>query len=78
MNQHTEYLKDDEGNQLLSHYKITTNKFGQKITVPVVDIRDGIVYRMMATSMVKINNRSKWITPTEYHRSYKPKQHKHI
>jgi len=78
MNQRTEYLKDDEGNHLLSHYRITTNKFDQTVAVPVVDIRDGIAYRMMATDMAKTNNRSKWITYTEYHRSFKPKQHKHI
>ena len=56
-----------------SHYRETTNKYGQKIQVPVIDVRDGIAERMMATLMTKANNRSKYITYNEYHRSHKPK-----
>jgi monomeric isocitrate dehydrogenase len=56
-----------------SHYKETINKYGQKIQVPVVDVRDGIAERMVGTAMNKSSNRSKYITYTEYHRSYKPK-----
>lgn len=74
MNQRIEHLKDDEGQELLSHYRITTNKYGQQIAVPVVDVRDGIAYRIMAYGMVKANNRSKYINYNEYHRSRKPKQ----
>jgi hypothetical protein len=57
-----------------SHYREATNKYGQKIQVPVIDVRDGVVERMMAMSMIKATNRSKYITYTEYHRSHKPKQ----
>jgi hypothetical protein len=74
-NQRTEHLKDDEGNELLSHYRITTNKHGQQIAVPVVDVRDGIAYRIMAMDMVKANNRSKWINYNEYHKSHKQSKH---
>ena len=73
MNQQIKYLQDDEGNNLLSHYRITTNKYGQEIAVPVVDVRDGIAYRMMAYQMAAASNRSKFINYTEYHRSRKPK-----
>ena len=56
-----------------SHYRETTNKYGQKITVPVIDVRDGIAERMIAMQMIKANNRSKYINYNEYHRSHKPK-----
>jgi len=56
-----------------SHYRETTNKYGQTIQVPVVDVRDGITERLVAISMIKATNRSKYITYTEYHRSHKPK-----
>ena len=65
------YLQDDEGNNLLSHYRITTNKYGQEIAVPVVDVRDGIAYRMMAYQMIKSSKASKYISYNQYHRSYK-------
>lgn len=71
MNQRIEHLRDDEGNELLSHYRITTNKYGQQIAVPVVDVRDGLAYRLMAYDMVKVSNRSKYINYNEYHRSHK-------
>jgi hypothetical protein len=56
-----------------SHYRETTNKYGQKIQVPVVDVRDGITERMMATAMSRSSNRSMYISYTEYQKSYKPK-----
>lgn len=58
---------------LLSHYRTTTNKYGQTISVPVVDVRDGIAYRMMAYQMMKSGNRSKYIAYNQYHTSRKPK-----
>ena len=69
MNQ--QFLKDDDGQALLSHYRITVNKDGQEIAVPVVDVRDGLAYRMMAYQMIAENNRSKYIPYNEYHRSRK-------
>ena len=69
MNQ--QFLKDDDGQELLSHYRVTTNKNGQQISVPVVDVRDGISYRLMAMQMIKESNRSKYIPYNEYHRSRK-------
>jgi len=72
MNQQTiKHLTTDEGERLLSHYRITTNKYGQEIAVPVVDVQDGIAYRMMAYQMIKATNSSKYINYTEYHRSRK-------
>lgn len=56
-----------------SHYREATNKYGQKIMVPVVDVRDGIAERMIAMQMIKATNRSKYINYNEYHRSHKPK-----
>ena len=69
------HLTTDEGEHLLSHYRISTNKYGQEIAVPVVDVRDGWTYRAMAMQMIKASNRSKYINYTEYQRSQKPKQH---
>lgn len=56
-----------------SHYREATNKYGQKIMVPVIDVRDGIAERMTAYQMIKASNRSKYINYNEYHRSHKPK-----
>ena len=58
---------------LLSHYRVVKNKWGQEVAVPVVDVRDGLTYRMLAMQMVKTSNRSKFINYNEYHRSHKPK-----
>lgn len=66
-------LTSDEGEQLLSHYRISYNKYGQQVAVPVVDVRDGISYRLMAMGMDKSNNRSKYTTHNEYHVSQKTK-----
>jgi hypothetical protein len=64
-----EYIQED----LLSHYRVRKNKYGQDIKVPVIDARDGMVERVVATQMAKSGNRSKYITFTEYHRSHKQK-----
>ena len=55
-----------------SYYREVTNKYGQKIQVPIIDVRDGIVERMIAMQMIKATNRSKYTNYTEYHRSHKP------
>jgi hypothetical protein len=69
--QRIKHLTTDEGEELLSHYRIATNKYGQEIAVPVIDVQDGIAYRMMAYQMIKATNRSKYTNYTEYHRSRK-------
>ena len=71
MNQRIEHLKDDDGQELLSHYRITTNKYGQQIAVPVVDVRDGLAYRLMAMQMSRANGRSKYMNYNQYHVSRK-------
>lgn len=61
-----------EGEQeLLSHYRVTTNNQGRDVGVPVVDVRDGLAYRIMAYGMVRATNRSKYMNYTEYNRSHK-------
>jgi hypothetical protein len=55
------HLTSDDGEQLLSHYRINYNKYGQEIAVPVVDVRDGIAYRIMVYNMEKANGRSKYL-----------------
>lgn len=60
---------------LLSHYRTNVNKYGQTISVPVVDVRDGIAYRLMAMQMEKAGNRSRWINYNEYHKTRKFKDH---
>lgn len=67
----TEIIPIAEGK--LSHYRKTTNGWGQEILVPVIDVRDGIVERMVAMSLRKSAARSKYINYNEYHRSRKPK-----
>lgn len=52
----------------LSHYRISKNKWGQEIKVPVIDVRDGIVERMIAEQMIKATNRSLYINYNEYHK----------
>lgn len=55
----------------LSHFRETTNKYGVKIYVPVVDVRDGIVERTLAEQIIKASNRSRYMNYTEYHVSRK-------
>jgi hypothetical protein len=67
----TKLTKEGE-DDILSHYRTFTNKYGEQVNVPVVDVRDGISYRMMAYQMKKAHNKSEWIPYSEYQRS-KPK-----
>jgi hypothetical protein len=75
MNQ-TEFRKlTQEGEEeLLSHYRVVKNKYGMEVGVPVVDVRDGLAYRLLAYQMIKASKRSKWINYNQYHQSRKPKQ----
>jgi hypothetical protein len=67
-------LTSEEGEPLLSHYRINYNKYGQEVAVPVVDVRDGIAYRLMAMDMDRSNKRSKYTNYNEYHVSQKTKR----
>jgi hypothetical protein len=51
-----------------SHYRTSINRWGQESKIPVIDVRDGIVERMIANQMVKANKRSAYIAYTEYHK----------
>lgn len=62
-----------EEEPILSHQRITINKDGEEINVPVIDVRDGISYRMLAYQITKAPGRSKWIPYNEYQKSHKPK-----
>lgn len=55
----------------LSHYIQTEDKFGNVVNVPVIDVRDGIVERMLGESMVRGQNRSEYIQYNQYHISHK-------
>jgi len=72
----TEFKKlTQEGEEeLLSHYRVVKNKWGQEVRVPVVDVRDGIVERMITMQMIKATNRSKYINYNQYHTSHKPQK----
>lgn len=71
--QQIETLQTDTGETLFSHYRTTKKADGTSVVVPVIDVRDGISYRIMAYQMTKANNRSKYIQYGEYHRpSRKP------
>ena len=60
-----------ENQEQLSHYRETTNKYGQIVYVPVVDVRDGMAERALAMQILKASNRSKYMNVTEYHVSKK-------
>ena len=67
-----QHFDAEEGEEkLLSHSRITTNQYGQDIPVPVVDVRDGISYRILAYNMIKASNRSKYMNYNQYHTSPK-------
>jgi hypothetical protein len=68
------HLTSDEGEQLFSHYRISYNRYGQEVVVPVVDVRDGIAYRLMAMQMDRSNSRSKYTNYNEYNASQKTKR----
>jgi hypothetical protein len=55
----------------LSHFRETTDKYGRKIYVPVVDVRDGLAERALAEQILKASNRSKYINYNQYHVSRK-------
>jgi len=55
----------------LSHLRETTNKYGQKIYVPVVDVRDGLAERALAEQILKVSNRSRYMNYNQYHVSRK-------
>jgi len=66
-------LETESGEPLFSHYRTTKKADGTPIAVPVVDVRDGISYRVMVYQMTKANNRSRYIQYNDYHRpSRKP------
>jgi hypothetical protein len=69
-------LSFEEGS--LSHYRIAYNKYGQKVMVPVLDVRDGVAQRITAYQMIKESNRSKYIAYNEYHKSRKFKNQNNI
>lgn len=69
MNQ--QFLQDENNNDLLSHYRIAYDKYERKIAVPVIDVRDGITYRVMANNILRNSNRSKYMTYNQYHQSPK-------
>ena len=64
-------MENQTNQEPLSHFRETTNKYGQKIYVPVVDVRDGIVERTLAEQIIKASNRSRYMNYTEYHVSKK-------
>lgn len=60
-----------EQQEKLSHYRTSINGWGQEVKVPVIDVRDGIVERLIAEKMSKSANRSMYITYSEYQHSHK-------
>ena len=60
--------------ELLSHYRVAFNSEGEERGhVPVIDVRDGITYRMLAMETIKRSHRSKHINYGEYQISRKQK-----
>ena len=66
-------LTKEGEDDVLSHYRVVKNKYGQEVGVPVIDVRDGYTYRMLAMETIKRSNRSKHINYGEYQISRKPK-----
>ena len=55
----------------LSYYIQRSDKYGNPINIPVIDVRDGLAERVLAGQLVKASNRSKFINFNEYHISRK-------
>jgi hypothetical protein len=66
----TAVVKNQQESQL-SYYLQTTNKYGEPVNIPVIDVRDGLSERMLGEQFIKSSNRSKYITYNEYHISRK-------
>ena len=58
----------------LSHYRKTTNKYGMDVMVPVIDVRDGLVERIIAMGIIKRSRRSKYMNYNEYCQPRKTKK----
>ena len=72
----TRKITQEGEEELLSHYRVIRDNYGKELGgVPVVDVRDGLTYRMMGEQMCKANNRSKFINYNQYHSSPKKKQY---
>lgn len=67
-NQDTKIVREGEA---LSHYIQTTNKYGQPVNIPVIDVRDGLAERMLGEQIIKAQNRSRFIVYNQYHQSRK-------
>jgi len=65
-------ISDDK----LSHYIQTENGLGIPINVPVIDVRDGVVETLLAESIIKAQNKSRYLNYNQYHVS--PKKNKTI
>jgi hypothetical protein len=70
------HMTTDTGETLLSHYRVVKNSFDQEVGVPVIDVRDGLAYRMAAMEIERSGNKSKHINYNRYHES--PRKTKHI
>lgn len=68
-----------DGEKLLSHYRTANNKYDEQIAVPVVDVRDGFSYRIMAMQMIKAARagKSKFIPYNHFYQS-SPKKRKSL
>jgi hypothetical protein len=60
-----------ENQEPLSHFREATDKYGRKIYVPVIDVRDGMAERALAEQILKASNKSKYIAYNQYHVSRK-------
>lgn len=66
--------KQEQTETLLSHYREAVTAYGQRVLVPVIDVRDGPAQRAMATQMIKAGNRSLYMNYSHYQLS--PKEQK--
>jgi hypothetical protein len=66
----TQVTKNKQEDQL-SYYIQTTNRFGQPVNIPVIDVRDGLAERLLGEQFIKSSNRSKYMSYNEYHISRK-------
>lgn len=59
----------------LSHYRQTKNKWGQLVSVPVIDVRDGVAERLIGMHMIKTGKTgSKYTVYNRYHQPSRKKQ----
>lgn len=58
--------KREKESGTLSHFRFSKNKYGERIMVPVIDVRDGDEARRIAYSMIKSSKSNSFFKQNAY------------